>query len=46
MLADQPLDGVALTDIGEFVTEQKLHQRDAHGSKRPLEPRGYQHNFS
>ncbi len=46
MLADQPLGGVALTDIGEFVAEQKLYQQDAHGGKRLLEPRGYQHKFS
>jgi thiamine-monophosphate kinase len=46
ILADQPLDGVTLTDIGEFIAEQKLYQQNARGAKNPLEPHGYQHNFS
>jgi thiamine-monophosphate kinase len=45
MLADQPLDGVPLTDIGEFITEQNLFRRHADGTAQPLEPRGYQHRF-
>jgi len=46
MLVDQPLNGVTLTDIGEFIAEQHLFQREASGAKRLLEPRGYQHQFS
>ncbi len=45
MLADQPLDGVPLTDIGEFTADQHLRQRDKAGGAKPLEPRGYQHQF-
>ncbi|HEY2760089.1 MAG TPA: thiamine-phosphate kinase [Pirellulales bacterium] len=46
MLADQPFDGVTLTDIGEFIAEQHLFQRDASSGLRPLKPRGYQHQLS
>ena len=46
ILADQPLDGVTLTDIGEFVADRSLFQRDAGGAKKPLEPKGFQHRFS
>ena len=46
MLADQSLDGVTLTDIGEFVAERSLFQRGASGAKKPLEAKGYQHRFS
>ena len=46
MLADQPLDGVTLTDIGEFVKERNLFQRDTGGAKKLLEPKGFQHRFS
>jgi thiamine-monophosphate kinase len=46
MLIDQPLDGVTLTDIGEFTAERSLFQRHAACDKRPLEARGYQHQFN
>jgi thiamine-monophosphate kinase len=46
MLADQPLDGVTLTDIGEIVEQRGLRARDAAGKIEPLEPRGYLHKFS
>jgi thiamine-monophosphate kinase len=45
MLADQPLDGVQLTDIGEFVKESGLWQRNSSGACSPLEPRGFEHRF-
>jgi thiamine-monophosphate kinase len=43
MIADQPLAGVRLADIGEFVAEQTLCQRDAAGNVTPLTPRGWEH---
>ena len=43
MIAEQPLAGVPLTDIGEFVTEVGLWQRDATGGLAPLPPRGWEH---
>ena len=45
MLADQLLDGVVLTDIGEFVANRILQQRGAKGALKELAPRGYQHQF-
>jgi thiamine-monophosphate kinase len=45
MLADQPLEGVPLTDIGELVPALGLWQRDESGKKDVLEPRGYEHGF-
>jgi len=45
MLRDQPLD-VPLTDIGEFVAEPGLWQRDARGERRPLAPKGWEHQGS
>jgi thiamine-monophosphate kinase len=46
MLADQPLDGVTLTDIGEVVAQRGLQARDAAGKIEPLEARGYLHQFT
>jgi hypothetical protein len=34
-----------LTDIGQFVTEPGLWLEDADGGRRPLTPRGWQHEF-
>jgi thiamine-monophosphate kinase len=45
MLADQPLDGVMLTDIGEVVNKRGLWSRDAAGKTELLKPRGYLHQF-
>lgn len=45
ILADQPLEGVTVTDIGEIVPEPGLWSRDATGKTKPLEPRGYWHQF-
>lgn len=42
MLADQPV-GIPLTEIGQFVAEPGLWQKDASGQRRPLEARGYIH---
>lgn len=44
MLAEQPL-GVPLTDIGEFVAEPGLWQREGLGPRRPLAPMGWEHRF-
>jgi thiamine-monophosphate kinase len=46
MLAAQPLEHVALTDIGEFVSAHSLSQRDKFGKVQPLQPAGYEHQFS
>ncbi len=42
MLAERPID-VPLTEIGEFVAEPGLWLEDAPGSRRPIEPRGWEH---
>jgi len=44
MLAEQPL-GVPLTDIGEFVAQPGLWRREATRARRPLTPRGWQHEL-
>jgi thiamine-monophosphate kinase len=46
MLADQPLEGVPLTDIGEFVADRGLWQDNPDGSRQPCAPRGYQHRLN
>jgi thiamine-monophosphate kinase len=46
LVADQTLDGVTLTDVGEFVAEKSLFQHGAGGAKQMLEPRGFQHRFN
>jgi thiamine-monophosphate kinase len=46
MVADQPLNGVLLTDIGEVVAERGLWQRDASDNLQTLEPHGYEHPFN
>jgi thiamine-monophosphate kinase len=42
MIARQPLT-CGLTQIGQFVAEPGLWQQDALGNRRPLAPRGYEH---
>jgi thiamine-monophosphate kinase len=42
IVQDQPLD-VPITDVGEFVDDAGLWQRDTSGEVTPLEPRGYVH---
>lgn len=42
MLSQQPLK-CGLTDIGEFVAAEGLHQRDAQGNLTTLAPTGYEH---
>jgi thiamine-monophosphate kinase len=44
MLSEQPLS-VPLTDIGEFVAEPGLWVQEAGGGRRPLTPRGWEHNL-
>jgi len=44
MVEEQPLD-VPLRQIGEFVPEPGLWQLDAEGTRRPLDPRGWQHEL-
>jgi thiamine-monophosphate kinase len=44
LLAEQPLD-VPLTAIGEFIIEPGLWQREGKGPRRPLVPRGWEHQF-
>ncbi|MGD0516115.1 MAG: thiamine-phosphate kinase [Thermoguttaceae bacterium] len=45
ILADQPLD-VQITDIGEFIAEPGLWQREAGNPKKPLVPQGWEHDFN
>jgi thiamine-monophosphate kinase len=42
LIADQPL-GVAVSRLGEIVTERGLWVVNSSGARRPLEPRGYDH---
>jgi thiamine-monophosphate kinase len=44
MIAERPLE-TPLTVIGEFVSEPRLWQVNAAGSRSPLKPRGYEHVF-
>jgi thiamine-monophosphate kinase len=44
ILADQPLD-VQITDIGEFISDPGLWQREAKDHKRLLIPEGWEHAF-
>jgi thiamine-monophosphate kinase len=44
MLADQPLDGVKLAEIGEFVREPGLWSRRG-DTREKLVPRGFEHEF-
>jgi thiamine-monophosphate kinase len=46
MLADQPLKGVLLSSIGEFVAEQGLWTQGPTGARQPISPRGFQHHFT
>jgi len=45
LLAEQPLGGVRLSEIGYFVSEQGLWQIGADGQRQPCQPRGYEHVF-
>jgi thiamine-monophosphate kinase len=45
MLEEQPLAGVPLTDIGQFVADPGLWQRTASGAKSQLVPRGWEHSL-
>jgi thiamine-monophosphate kinase len=44
ILADQPLD-VQITDIGEFIAEPGLWQRESEKPRRSLIPQGWEHKF-
>jgi thiamine-monophosphate kinase len=44
ILADQPLN-VKITDIGQFIAESGIWQRDAQNPRRPLVPQGWEHVF-
>jgi thiamine-monophosphate kinase len=44
ILADRPLD-IPLTEIGEITSESGLWCVDEAGTKRPLTPRGWEHEF-
>ncbi len=46
ILRDQPLSGVPITAIGEFIETPGLWQTDALGVRTPLEPRGFEHRFN
>ncbi len=45
MLAEQPLAPLQITDIGHFIAEPGLWQTMPGGSRRPLEPRGWEHGL-
>ncbi len=46
MLACQPFENVELSDIGEFVVQPALSQRNQSGEILPLRPVGYEHSFN
>jgi thiamine-monophosphate kinase len=46
MLADQPLDGVPLSDVGQFVSEHALSTQDKSGRRQQISPQGFEHRFS
>jgi thiamine-monophosphate kinase len=43
MIVEAPHSGIALTDIGQFVSERGLWQRDSAGNMSRLAPRGWVH---
>ncbi len=45
LIADQPLEGVLLTDIGEFVPDRGIWQCGSDRTRQPLTPRGFEHQF-
>jgi thiamine-monophosphate kinase len=45
MLDQQPLE-VPLTDIGQFIAQPGLWQREADGPLQPLTPSGWEHTFT
>jgi len=46
MLADQPLEGVPLSDLGEFVAQKGLWIQGPVGARQPFSPRGFEHHFT
>lgn len=44
LLQTQPIAGIALSHVGEFVAESKLYMEE-NGVRRAIEPRGYAHAF-
>ena len=46
MLADQPLENVPLSDIGQFVSERGLWTESQSASRQPITPRGFEHRFT
>jgi thiamine-monophosphate kinase len=46
ILRDQPLSGVPITVIGEFIATPGLWQTDVSGVRSPLYPRGFEHRFT
>jgi thiamine-monophosphate kinase len=44
ILADQPLS-VPITEIGEMISPCGLWKREGNGERRPLKPRGWEHEF-
>jgi thiamine-monophosphate kinase len=45
LLAEQPLHGLPLTEIGYFIAEPGLWQNGVDGQRQSLAPRGYEHAF-
>jgi thiamine-monophosphate kinase len=45
MIAEQPLAGLRLTDIGQFIAQPGLWETMTDGQRRPLPPRGFEHAF-
>jgi thiamine-monophosphate kinase len=44
ILNEKPLS-IPITEIGEMISEAGLWQREGNGEKRPLKPRGWEHEF-
>ena len=44
LLATQPIPGIMLAHVGEFLAD-KQYLLEESGSRRTLEPRGFEHGF-
>ena len=46
MLADQPLEGAPVSDIGRFVSDRGLWTQGQSRSRQLITPRGFEHRFT
>src|SRR5262245_3282953 len=46
MLADEPLEGVQVSDLGQFVSDRGLWSKGKSGKRHTITPRGFEHRFT